>query len=214
MHRDYQAYRREYHGQSLHRGQLDADPVVQFSHWLDEANKAYPEDATSMTLATAGANGLPTARIVLLKWFDTNGFVWFTDGESEKGQNLQQNPHACLLFYWRILERQVRICGRVAVINTTSSNTYFASRPRASQLSALASQQSEVVANRTILEQRAANMKTKYDNTIPIPRPPTWQGYCLTPDNIEFWQGRASRLHDRLRYRRDVNEWFIERLAP
>ena len=214
MNQDYQSFRRDYHGQSLHRSQLDANPIVQFGHWLDEATKAYPDDATSMTLATTGANGLPTARMVLLKWFDDNGFVWFTDSGSEKGKNLEENPHACLLFYWHVLERQVRICGQVEVIDTASSDAYFARRPRVSQISALAAQQSQIIASRTVLEQRVADVQAQYDGISIIPRPPTWQGYRLIPDNIEFWQGRISRLHDRLRYRHNGHDWLIERLAP
>ena len=208
------ALRREYVAAGLDRADLAADPLEQFSRWMQQALEAHPDDATSMTLATAGADGWPAARIVLLKRFDAEGFCWFTDYCSDKGTQLQQNPRAELLFYWRGLERQVRIRGRVERLEESQGEAYFHERPRGSQLSAAASSQSRPVDSRATLEQRVAELEQQFAGSE-IPRPSTWGGYRLIPEEYEFWQGRENRLHDRFRYSLDDGaHWKIQRLQP
>jgi len=208
------ALRREYVAAGLNRSDLATDPLEQFGRWMQQALEAYPDDATSMTLATAGADGWPSARIVLLKRYDADGFCWFTDYRSDKGEQLQQNPKAELLFYWRGLERQVRIRGSVERLDYSQGETYFHERPRGSQLSAAASHQSHPVDHRATLEQRVAELAQQFE-AGEIPCPPTWGGYRLIPEVYEFWQGRENRLHDRFRYRLDAStRWQVERLQP
>lgn len=208
------ALRREYVAAGLGRADLAADPLEQFGLWMQQALEAYPDDATSMTLATAGGDGWPGARIVLLKRFDGEGFCWFTDYRSEKGAQLQQNPKAELLFYWRGLERQVRIRGRVEKLTPEVGAAYFHERPRGSQLSASASHQSRPVDHRATLEQRVAELDQRF-GTTEIPCPDTWGGYRLIPELYEFWQGRENRLHDRFQYSLDGDgRWQVERLQP
>jgi pyridoxamine 5'-phosphate oxidase len=210
---DYKALRREYQAQALSRGDLAADPVEQFGSWLGEIRGLMPTDATSMTLATADATGMPSARIVLLKHFDAEGFCWYSDYRSHKGQDLAENPQAELMFYWPLLERQVRICGVVERLPDASAQSYFAERPLGSRLSAAVSQQSALVDSRATLEQRVEALHAQYPDGQ-VPKPEQWGGYRLQPLAFEFWQGRESRLHDRMRYRLQDNAWIIERLQP
>ena len=206
--------RRDYALASLARDSIDTDPFRQFEHWFQEALKAEVLEPNAMTLATVDAQGHPSARIVLLKRVDSNGFVFFTNYQSSKGQQLAANPQAALVFFWKELERQVRIEGRVEKISRAESERYFQSRPRGSQIGAAASNQSQVVANRTVLEARFQDLEARYAEQD-IPTPAHWGGYRLTPDLLEFWQGRRNRLHDRLRYRLlDSGDWSIERLEP
>ncbi|MGB0466669.1 MAG: pyridoxamine 5'-phosphate oxidase [Pontibacterium sp.] len=213
MSNDYSRLRREYLAQPLHREELQADPVQQFARWLEKATEVSPDDATSMTLATAGLSGMPSARIVLLKHFDQQGFAWYTDYRSQKGQALAENPQAELMFYWYGLERQVRIQGTVEKLPQTQGEKYFNERPVGSRLSAAASCQSAVIESRQALEQRVEALQTRYPEGD-IPHPPEWGGYILKPTHFEFWQGRESRLHDRFIYRLKDNQWVIERLQP
>lgn len=205
--------RREYGSASLDRAELNADPLRQFQEWLAVANAADLIDATAMTLATVAADGQPQARIVLLKGCDERGFAWFTDYRSAKGIELVANPRAALLFYWRELERQVRISGTVAKVPADESAAYFHSRPLESRLSAAVSEQSQVVAERAVLESRVAELQARYPEGD-IPAPSDWGGYRLTPQRYEFWQGRTGRLHDRFRYVPEGDSWLIERLQP
>lgn len=211
--------RREYNCSSLSRNQLEADPFRQMHLWLDQAKQAELKDATAMTLATSDHNNLPDARIVLLKQLDQRGFCWYTNYSSHKGQQLADNPQACLLFHWRELDRQVRVQGRVEKINGTEADAYFASRPLQSRLSAAASSQSQAIDSRTELETKVAQLQQQYDDHVP--RPADWGGYRLLPTRFEFWQGRENRLHDRFNYERreavtDPTEtvWLITRLQP
>jgi len=210
--KDQRDVRREYHG-SLSRGQLDNDPRQQFGLWLQQATDAGQTDATAMTLATADASGLPSARIVLLKHFDEFGFAWYTDYGSAKGDDLAVNPQAALLFYWPKLDRQVRLVGQVEKLPASDAEAYFHSRPLGSRLSAAASEQSRVVVRRSDLEDKVAELQRQHPDGK-IPRPSSWGGYRLLPSSFEFWQGRESRLHDRFVYRWLDNRWQIERLAP
>jgi len=207
--------RREYTLASLDLPDVDADPVAQFTRWFDEARRAEVLEPNAMTLATADATGRPTARIVLIKAYDERGFVFFTNYASRKGRELAENPRACLLFHWVELERQVRIEGRVERLPDAESDAYYHSRPLASRIGAHASPQSEPIGSREALMARVAAATARY-GILPggPPRPAHWGGYLIVPERVEFWQGRQSRLHDRLVYMRQFGGWHIERLAP
>jgi pyridoxamine 5'-phosphate oxidase len=210
---DLSTLRREYHKGGLVESDLHADPVQQFHRWLQDALTAGLVEPYAMTLATATPDGRPSARIVLLRDADAGGFRFFTNYESRKGVELAANRQAALLFYWAELERQVRIEGVIEKTNETVSNTYFRQRPRESQIAAVASAQSEVLGSRKHLEERYQELVRLFEGRD-VPRPTHWGGYVLLPEAFEFWQGRASRLHDRLRYRLADGAWVIERLAP
>ncbi len=208
--------RRDYTASTLRRGDLADGPVEQFTHWLQDARGAKLIDATAMVVATADASGQPHARVVLLKQFDEAGFVWYTYQNSDKGQQLLENPQASILFYWRELERQVRIEGAVTKLEPSLADEYFYSRPEGSRFSAAASLQSQPVDNRELMEDRVAKLHTAYPDGN-VPRPSVWGGYSLKPQRFEFWQGRADRLHDRFIYTRDgatSDTWSITRLQP
>jgi len=212
--RDPAASRYEHVGKGLRRSDLDPDPIKQFSNWFTAAIEAGIRDVNAMSLATAGPDAKPTVRIVLLKGFDQNGFVFFTNYESEKGKQLAANPYAAMAFYWIELDRQIRIGGEVEKTSREESQIYFHSRPIGSQLGAWASRQSDVIDGRRVLDARMSEITERFANKA-IPVPPHWGGYRLKPDVFEFWQGRPNRLHDRFRYTRQANgSWLIERLAP
>ena len=205
--------RREYARGALSKQSVDSDPFKQFQRWLQEALNAELLEPNAMTLATAGRAGIPSARVVLLKGLDANGFVFYTNYLSDKGRQLAENPHASLVFLWKELERQVRIEGRVSKVSRQESEAYFRTRPRESQVGAVASHQSRVVADRRALDERFASIDREYaDREVPMPA--HWGGYRLAPAMLEFWQGRQGRLHDRLRYRQDGAGWIVERLEP
>ncbi|MDO6462312.1 pyridoxamine 5'-phosphate oxidase [Granulosicoccaceae sp. 1_MG-2023] len=206
--------RRDYDGLALRRTDLSDDPHTLFDRWLSEARDAGIIDATAMTLATVSEDGLPSARIVLLKSFDSNGFVFFTNMDSAKGGDLTRNPVASLLFYWRDMERQVRINGSVSHVSREEAEHYFHQRPTDSRFSAVASKQSEPVAGRDELEARVAQLHREFpDGNVPCP--PSWGGYRVRAETIEFWQGRPNRLHDRFVYARDAQQaWHATRLCP
>ena len=212
---DFAGLRREYETQGLRRAEMHPDPIEQFATWFSTAvNSALP-DANAMTLATATPDGKPSARVVLLKAFDQRGFVFFTNYQSYKGRELEANPQAALAIYWVELERQVRVAGRVEKTSRAESEAYFHSRPRGSQLGAWVSHQSEVIDARRILDARLAEMEERFAGSEVIELPPHWGGYRLVPEMIEFWQGRANRLHDRFRYLlQDDGSWTLDRLAP
>jgi pyridoxamine 5'-phosphate oxidase len=206
--------RREYASRALTDADALDDPIQQFSLWFGEALKSELLDTNAMTLATASRDGAPSARIVLLKGFDDAGFVFFTNYESAKARDLEGNPQACLLLFWAALERQIRISGRVSKTPPKESETYFQSRPFESQIGAWASAQSRSLDGRAALEARYAELAARYAGG-PVPLPPFWGGYRVQPVAIEFWQGRQSRLHDRLLYTRQPNgSWTRSRLAP
>jgi len=198
----------------LRRRDLDPNPIKQFGNWFTAAIEAGIRDVNAMSLATATADGRPSVRIVLLKEFDHDGFVFFTNYQSEKGRQLEANPHAALAFYWIELDRQIRVSGTVEKTSHGESERYFHSRPPGSQLGAWASRQSEVLDARRVLDARMAEITERFADK-PIPLPPHWGGFRLKPDTIEFWQGRPDRLHDRFRYTLQSNgTWLIDRLAP
>ncbi len=205
--------RREYEANGLRRWDLHVDPLVQFQRWFDEALAADMLDANAMTLATADADGAPSARIVLIKGVDEQGVTFFTDYDSDKGRDLDANPRAAVEFYWPPMHRQVRMRGLVTKVSREESEQYFASRPRGAQISAAASDQSQPIKSREDLERRAAEIDAQFGND-PVPCPSNWGGYRLCPEVVEFWQGRPDRLHDRFRYTRRVDGWDIQRLAP
>jgi pyridoxamine 5'-phosphate oxidase len=198
----------------LRRRDVDPDPIKQFANWFTAAIEAGIRDVNAMSLATASADGRPSVRIVLLKGFSADGFVFFTNYESEKGRQLTDNPHAALAFYWIELDRQIRITGPVEKTSREESDGYYHSRPTGSQLGAWASEQSQVIDGRQILDARLAQMTERFAGK-PIPLPPHWGGFLVRPEMMEFWQGRPNRLHDRFRYQREPDgSWKIERLAP
>ena len=206
--------RKEYILHSLHKKDVAENAMDQFGRWWQDALKTEINEANAMTLATASADGLPSARIVLLKAFHKDGFQFYTNYESFKGRQLAENPRACLVFFWKELERQVRITGLVDKLSSLESDAYFNSRPVGSRIGALASPQSEVIESSAWLSSQAARLGKKYTD-IDIPRPPNWGGYLVKPVTIEFWQGRPNRLHDRLLYTLEEDgNWIIDRLAP
>ena len=206
--------RKDYKLQTLSEADVAANPFLQFDKWWDDAVKSDIDEVNAMALATADSEGKPDARIVLLKGYDKSGFVFFTNYQSHKGQELAENPNACLVFFWKELERQVRIRGTVEQIASAESDVYFTSRPVGSRIGAWASPQSSVIATRAIIEERQKEFEQKFIDGN-ITRPPHWGGYIVKPVEIEFWQGRPSRLHDRIRYTlQEKGGWIIERLAP
>jgi len=204
--------RKSYERAELDESHSDADPLRQFGRWMEEALAGGLPEPTAMTLATADAAGRPSTRVVLLKGYDERGLVWYTNYHSRKGRELAGNPCAALQFHWVELERVVRIEGRASRVDDAESDAYFASRPLDSRIGAWASPQSEVIASRAVLVANAAGFAARY--LLKPPRPAHWGGFRLVPDAWEFWQGRKSRLHDRLRYRLDEGAWVRERLAP
>ena len=205
--------RKDYRMKSLLESDAATDPFAQFGHWWLEAVESKIDEVNAMTLATASADGFPSARIVLLKGYDRNGFVFFTNYHSQKGQEIAANPKACLLFFWKELERQVRIDGSIEKISAEESEVYFQSRPVGSRIGAWCSPQSTVIPDRSVLDKNVEFYSNKFNAQI-VPRPDHWGGYIVKPTAIEFWQGRTSRLHDRLRYTKVADNWKLERLAP
>ncbi|MDZ7629860.1 MAG: pyridoxamine 5'-phosphate oxidase [Gemmatimonadaceae bacterium] len=206
--------RRDYARASLDLGDVVADPIAQFRHWFENAVQAALPEPNAMTLATVGEDGAPDARIVLLKGVDERGFTFFTDYRSRKGQDLTAHPQAALVFFWVELERQVRIRGEVSRLATDESRAYYDSRPRGSRIGAWASTQSSVIEDRSTLEERVRDVDARFPGDTAPPLPPHWGGYLVAPTQIEFWQGRQSRLHDRIRYRLSGSAWVLERLSP
>ena len=206
--------RKDYKLQTLSEADVAADPFLQFDKWWNEAVKSEIDEVNAMTLATVDAEGLPAARIVLLKGYDKNGFVFFTNYDSSKGKELAQHPNACLVFFWKEMERQVRISGTTEKISTEESIAYFNSRPDGSKIGAWASPQSLAVAGQAWLKETFNYYRERFKHGE-IPKPPHWGGYRVKPVKIEFWQGRPSRLHDRIQYTLQAEgSWKIERLAP
>jgi pyridoxamine 5'-phosphate oxidase len=204
----------EYRLPELIESNIDPDPIKQFAKWFGEAEAAGVKLPNAMTLATATKDGEPSARMVLLKGFDDEGFVFFTNYESQKGRELDENPRAALVLYWSEFDRQVRIAGGIEKVSRAESEDYFHTRPVDSQLSAWASDQSRVIRSREVLEEKMRELIVQYEGGE-VPLPPHWGGYRLAPASIEFWQNRPGRLHDRLRYALQQNgEWLIERLSP
>jgi pyridoxamine 5'-phosphate oxidase len=217
--------RKDYKLASLEEADVASNPIDQFTRWWNEAVASQIDEVNAMTLATVNAAGVPAARIVLLKGYNPEGFIFFTNYESDKGKNLAQNPNAALVFFWKELERQIRIEGAVQKVSAEESDRYFNSRPASSRIGAWASPQSAVIENRLVIEQNVERYTSIFANDS-IERPDHWGGYIVKPTSIEFWQGRSSRLHDRIRYKLETSDynaatdtrtdanWKIERLAP
>jgi pyridoxamine 5'-phosphate oxidase len=210
---DLNDVRRDYEAHNISRKDMDSDPFVQFGRWLQRARDLELLDATAMTLATASADGKPSARIVLLKHVDADGFTWYCDSRSLKGQHIDANPNAALLFHWRDLSRQVRVHGTVNALPVEDAEKYFNLRPEGSRYSAAASCQSAEVESRSHLEDEVLRLRAAYLDGD-VPRPDAWLGYRLTPDYFEFWQGQSDRLHDRIVYTQVDNAWVMTRISP
>lgn len=209
-----QNLRQEYRSATLSEKEVAPDPISQFSKWFSEALASSLTEPNAMTLATATADGKPSARIMLLKGFEEKGFVFYTNYLSRKGQEITKNPVAALVFFWQELERQVRIEGILEKIDEKESEKYFHSRPRGSQIGAHASPQSREISGREVLQKNLQQLEEKYKEGVEIPKPPHWGGYIVKPTFVEFWQGGQGRLHDRIAYRLENNNWNIIRLAP
>ncbi len=208
------AIRKDYMLQTLLETAVEADPYTQFGKWWQDAINSEIEEVNAFTLATATLEGKPSARIVLLKGYDENGFVFYTNYTSNKGNEMAHNPQVCMVFFWKELERQVKIVGTVEKVSGEESDAYFSSRPPGSRIGAWASSQSTVIESRVVIEENLVKYTKQFDN-IAIPRPRHWGGYRVTPSLLEFWQGRSNRLHDRLQYTlQEEDGWKIERLAP
>jgi pyridoxamine 5'-phosphate oxidase len=206
-------FRKEYSDRGLHRRDLAANPMIQFEQWFRQAVELQLHEPNAMSLATVDASGRPLLRTVLLKYFDANGFVFFTNYQSRKAKHIEENPRVSLLFPWVVLERQVIVQGRAEKISAAESLKYFASRPRESQLGAWVSDQSSVISSRKLLLQKLAEIKDKFSHGE-IPLPSFWGGFRVVPETIEFWQGGSARLHDRFHYEHKDGEWEIKRLSP
>jgi pyridoxamine 5'-phosphate oxidase len=209
---DLEHMRKSYERTELHEEQVCSDPIDQLQRWLHDAVQAAVPEPNAMCLCTS-AQGQPSARMVLLRRLDQSGLVFYTSYFSRKGRELQENPHAAIVFYWPPLERQVRVEGTVGALAEEESDAYFASRPRGHQIGAWASEQSEPVENRELLDQRMKDYEERFAGEE-VPRPHSWGGYCLTPQRIEFWQGRPNRMHDRLEFTRAHGGWSVRRLQP
>lgn len=210
---DIKHMRRTYERTELHEERVCSDPLEQLRRWLDDAAQADVAEPNAMSVSTCGANGQPSSRMVLLRRLDACGLVFYTSYFSRKGRELQENPRAAVLFYWPQLERQVRIEGVVHEVSEEESDSYFASRPRGHQIGAWASEQSETVENRELLDQRMRDYEERFEGEE-VPRPHSWGGYAIVPERIEFWQGRPNRLHDRLEFVRTQGSWLMRRLQP
>lgn len=205
--------RREYSLHSLNENDVASSPIEQFTKWWNDAMESQVTEVNAMTLATCDKDGKPSARIVLLKGFDERGFIFFTNYESRKAKNLAENPKAALIFFWKEIERQIRIEGTVEKAAAQESDAYFFSRPEGSRIGAWASPQSKIITGRNVLEENVQKYKEEFKNSIP--RPPHWGGYRVMPELIEFWQGRSNRLHDRIQYTKTAGgSWKVDRLAP
>lgn len=210
---DLSDVRRDYEAHGISRKDMDPDPFLQFGQWLQRARDLELLDATAMTLATADAAGQPSARIVLLKHFDAEGFCWYTDSRSLKGRDLEINPNAALLFHWRDLSRQVRVHGQARAMPSEDAEKYFLMRPEGSRFSAAASNQSSAIESRSLLEDEVLHLRAAYPDGD-VPRPEAWIGYRLVPEYFEFWQGQDDRLHDRIIYQAIESGWTMSRIAP
>lgn len=206
-------FRKDYKLDSLSKEEADKNPIAQFKKWMDQAISFPIAEPNAMTVVTSTSDGIPSARVVLLKSYNNDGFVFFTNYESRKGQELAQNPHACIVFDWHLMERQIRIEGVAKKISEEESDHYFNSRPESSKLGAWISPQSTFIDNRQELEDRKVKIENTFKNK-PITRPSHWGGYVVQPHTVEFWQGRQSRLHDRIIYIKAGEEWILRRLAP
>ena len=206
--------REDYKSATLEESSIENNPFLQFSKWFEEAQRSEIREPNAMTLATATSDGRPSARIVLLKGITTEGFIFYTNYNSHKAKELIANPYAALVFSWLDLERQIRIEGQVEKLSHKDSEAYFQSRPKGSQIGAWASPQSEAIDSRQILEDNVKALKEKYDEEDQLPCPPHWGGFIVKPLLFEFWQGRSSRLHDRIQYKKAQKGWIIQRLAP